>query len=238
MPSGSHSGSHGGGGGSHFGGGSSSGGSGGGRRRYGRSYGGHRTIIFFGRGGVASVFSALAIFALVVAIVCTMVASGNKSSLKHIETDYLYYQDMIDDAYAKQAKGDSSYLVDGIIKSKFQSDTCDKWYVTYYFLDKDGEKVDGYTYSIYTWDQVRGLDAGEIIKLAVDSNPITQDTDSINVDYKNTTLEDDGEYVEILKIRNIMKTVAISLYIVAGALLVCSYIKGRKHEQNNTDTTY
>jgi hypothetical protein len=126
MPSGSHSGSHGGGGGSHFGGGSSSGGSSGGRRRYGRSYGGHRTVIFFGRGGVASFFSALAIFALLVAIVCTMGASGNKSALKSIESDYLYYQDMIDDAYARQAKGDSSYLVDGIIESKFQSDTCDK----------------------------------------------------------------------------------------------------------------
>lgn len=232
MPSGSHSGSHGGGGGSHFGGGGSSSGSSGGGRRHGRPYGRHSTVIFFGRGGVSSVFAVLAIFALIFAIVCTTIASGNKSYLKQIEADYMYYQDMIDDAYARQALGDGSYLVDGVIVSKFQSDSCDKWYVTYYFLDQNDKPVKGYTYSIYTWDQVKDKDAGDVIKLAVDSNPITQDTDSINVDYKNTTLKDDGEYAKLLKTRNIMKTAAISLYIVTGALLVVSVIKGKK---NNAD---
>jgi hypothetical protein len=231
MPSGSHSGSRGGGGGSHFGGGSSSGSSGGGRW-HGRPHGRHVSIVFFGR-RVSSAFVALAVFALFLAIVCTLGVSGDKSYLQQIESDYMYYQDMIDDAYDKQILGDSSYLVDGVIISKFQSDTCDKWYVTYYFLDKDGEKVDGYTYSIYTWNQVKDMDPGDIIKLAVDSNPITQDTDSINVDYKYTTLEDDGEYAQLLKKRKIMKTAAISLYIVAGALFISSIIKGSKKEDSD-----
>lgn len=235
MPSGSHSGGHGGGGGSHFGGGGSSSGSHGGSgssRNHGYRNG--RSVVFFGRGyhrrymysGAHSAFSiliAIGIFALVIGSLVLLTMGGNNKDLKNIEADYLYYQDMIADAEEKLAQGDDSYFVDGIIISKFKNDNCDKWYVTYYFLDNQGKKVEGYTYSIYTWEQVKDMDNGDIIKLAVDTNPITQDTDSINLDYKNTTLNDDGEYIKIIKSKENTQRVGI-IALVIGGLLVAGAI--------------
>ena len=235
MPSGSHSGGHGGGGGSHFGGGGSIGGShgGGSSSSRNRGYRNGRTVYYFGTGyhrrymygGAYTAFSllrAIGIFLLVMGLVVLLTLTGHNSQLKNIEADYLYYQDMISDAEEHLAEGDDSYFVDGIIVSKFKNEKCDKWYITYYFFDKDNKKVDGYTYSIYTWEQVKDMDNGDIIKLAVDSKPITQDTDSINVDYKNTSLMDDGEYVKIVKSKKNTRNVAIIFICIATTLIGAS----------------
>ncbi len=247
MPSGSHSGGHGGGGGSHFGGGGSSGGShSGGGSSHNRGYRNGRTVYYFGRGygrrymysGAYSAFSilrAIGIFLLVMGLVVLLTLTGYNSQLKNIKADYLYYQDMIEDAEEKLAQGDDSYFVDGIIISKFKNDNCDKWYITYSFLDKDGRVVEGYTYSIYTWEQVKDMDNGDIIKLAVDSKPITQDTDSINVDYKNTTLMDDGEYAKIVSNKKNTRNVSIVFICIAVALIGSSIIIRVKASKKVTD---
>ena len=236
MPSGSHSGGHGGGG-SHFGGGGSSGGSHGGGSFGGRNrgYRNGRTVYYFGRGynrcymygGAYTAFSllrAIGIFMLVIGVVILFTLSGYNSQLKNIKADYLYYQDMISDAEEHLANGDDSYFVDGVVISKFKNSGCDKWYITYYFLDKDGKRVEGYTYSIYTWEQVKDMDNGDIIKLAVDSKPITQDTDSVNVDYKDTSLMDDGEYAKIVRHKKNTRNASIILISIAVGLIAISII--------------
>ena len=258
MPSGSHSGGHGGGGGSHFGGGGSSGGShsGGGFNSRNRGYRNGRTVYYFGSGyhrrymygGAYTAFSllrAIGIFLLVLGLVVLLTLTSYNSQLKNIKADYVYYQDMIADAEEHLANGDDSYFVDGKVISKFKNSECNKWYITYSFLDKDGRVVEGYTYSIYTWEQVKDMDNGDTIKLVVDSKPITQDTDSINVDYKNTSLMDDGEYAKIVKNKRNTRNVSIVFICIAVTLIGSSIIikikaskKALEDGQDNTNSSY
>ena len=248
MPSGSHSGGHGGGGGSHFGGGGSSGGShsGGGFSSRNRGYRNGRTVYYFGSGyhrrymygGAYTAFSllrAIGIFLLVMGLVVLLTLTSYNSQLKNIKADYLYYQDMISDAEEHLANGDDSYFVDGKVISKFKNSNCNKWYITYSFLDKDGRVVEGYTYSIYTWEQVKDMDNGDIIKLAVDSKPITQDTDSINVDYKYTSLMDDGEYAKIVNNKKNTRNASIGFICIAVTLIGLSIIIRIKASKKVTD---
>jgi hypothetical protein len=227
MPSGSHSGGHGGGGGSHFSGRGSSSRGGGGGRRYGR--GGGR--FFFGYGQATSIFFILFVFALMAAIAFSSIAGLSKEKVGIIEADYMYYQDIIEDANESAESGDTSYIVEGTVVSKKQNTDTEKWYVTYYFLDGDGHKVYGYTYSVYTWDVVKDMDPGDTILLAVDSNPITQDTDSINLDYADMTLEDDGEYVVYLNNYKTYNTLSIVLYVASAMLIVVGIIARKKKEE-------
>ena len=86
------------------------------------------------------------------------------------------------------------------VKDKFYNQSAGKWYVTYVFKTTDGsEWVEGYTYSVYDNTEAYAFVIGQNIELAVNSNPITTDTDSIPTDYKNMPLEKDGEYTNTKK---------------------------------------
>ena len=206
MPSGSHGG---GGGGSHFGG--SSGGShfgGGSGRHFGGSYYHgprrpgrapiHFHFFYFGgrRYSVASddrsnIFGMIfgCIICLFFAVVMGFSIGSATNSVKKIENDYLYYQDMI--AYAEEH---TEYQVTANVQTFFENEDCGKYYVTYYFYTASSQRVDGYTFSIYTYNQAKTIKQNGTILLAVDEYPVTTQTDSINMDYKNLPLSEDGEY--------------------------------------------
>lgn len=191
MPSGSHSGSFG----SHSSGGSSFGGS----HHSGGSHssgGGFGTIFFFGsrsynfknKWAVILIFAAF--FLLIVAFSLVASAASAKELIQKTETDYDYYQNMI-----TFAEKNEDYLVTGKVKDKFFNQSAGKWFVTYIFKTTDGtEWVEGYTFSVYSANEAYNFIIGQDIELAVNSNPITKDTDSIPMDYKNMSLEKDGEY--------------------------------------------
>lgn len=248
MPSGSHGG---GGGGSHFGGssGGSHFGSSSGGNRYGGLYNGPRQVgrapirfYYFGWGGryyainsadrrnvFSQIFAALIVLFISVFICVTSVVSSN-ASIRKIESDYIYYQDMI--AYAEEH---NELLVTGTVKTKFLNEDVGKYYITYYFLDQNGEKVDGYTFSIYTYDEVKNVHSGDDIELAVDSNPITQDTDSINLDYKDMPLSKDGEYESLKngKITSIL--VSVSMLVLFETVIVISLVKQLKNNAQQVE---
>ena len=221
MPSGSHGGS----GGSHFGGGgASSGGGWSGGSSGGWSSGSSRpprpmNIWFFGRhyhisAGNSSKVSAfvpyiiICIFALFMSVL--FLVSGN-SQIEKIQVDRAYYLDMIENA-----ENDSDYLKYGVVKDKFYEEDCKKWYFTYEIPTDDGGTLPGHTFYVYTMEEVNQYHIGDTLAFAVNSKIVTEDTDSVNMGYKDIPLENDGEYINA---RN-MKAWSIVFICIASTLIV------------------
>ena len=247
MPSGSH----GGGGGGHFGGGGFSssggshfsGGSSGGSGFRGGSNRGPRTFVFFGRSysvssGVASVLSMLAMFfmfVLMFLIVTGVILGDNNNKLAKIKADYNYYQAMIVDA-----ENNPDLQKTAVVTDKFYNESAKKWYYTYRIKDT---LVDGYTFSLYDDTEIKHYSIGKEIPVAVDRIPVTPSTDSIPMDYKNTILDQDGEYVMIKKSAGnmgiiIAVLVAIELGLVAAfVMVIIKKIKKPKEQEKVTETS-
>jgi type II secretory pathway pseudopilin PulG len=241
MPSGSHGGGHGGshsGGGSRggYGGGSSFGGSrsgsfGGG---YGHGFGrwsrprhfyfGHRHFYISGGRSRAISGAGLVIgIAIFFAVIGLMGIMGADSRIKQIKTDYAYYQSM-----AQLASEDSNYKTTAKVTGKFQSDTCDRWYITYEidFMESGvAKKLSGFSYSVYILGTAPAV--ASIIDVALDcpSAEITRDTDSVPMDYLGMPITNDGEYVNELGTKQNMSFAfygslgAIALAVLVGAVL-------------------
>lgn len=218
MPSGSHGGSRG----SHSSGGSSFGGGSSGGRRGGSSHGIHlgmgRHYIFIGGSRYAiptklswvstlsGILLVIGFFALIIGIISLPEAN---QSISKIKEDYRYYQNMI-----SYAESHYEYEVMGTITDYFYNADCERYYITYSFT-KNGYTVEGYSFSVYTRDEVFRIHIGDNIRLAVNSNPVTPNTDSIPMDYKDMPLSKDGEYLKALEARNF----GLTLSIVGGASL-------------------
>ena len=239
MPSGLHGGS---GGGSHFGGGASGGGfhsSGGGN---GFHFRGPRTFIFFGHHYYFSsqtmqklsailffvIFSAFFVFFGGVSI------ASAKNNLSKIEIDYLYYQDMIE-----TARSNPALVRDGYVVSHFYNEDAKKWYFVYK-IEKDdyetGESIwlQGWTYSVYSRDEINSIAVGSVVEIAVDSPIVDKNTDSIPTDFKTKKLSDDGEYLSAQKslstgIIILVISSALTIGLIVG--LVLTAIKNAKKEE-------
>lgn len=237
MPSGSHStsgGSHSSGG-SSFGGGSSfSGGHRGGGWHHGR--GPYRRGRVYVNGRELGPLGSIIFFAVFLVIFCGIwLAVGavmlvtRQKNLEKCEADYKYYQNMI--LVAEQAKknGDSGFFVTGIVTGKFKSEYKNKWYLSYDFPANRVVSYPGETYAIYDFEDVKNIIPNETtILLVADSRKLTSTTDTIEYSYKNTTLEDDGYYLET-KTSNI--PVVILCFVVGigcGILFISQIIKNAK----------
>ena len=238
MPSGLHGG---GGGGSHFGGDASGGfGSSGGGNGFNMR--GPRTFIFFGHSyyfsshamqKISMIFFFVIFSAFFVFFGGVSIASA-KNNIAKIEIDYVYYQDMIEDAEANPIK-----LRDGIVVSHFYNENAKKWYFVYK-VQKDDYDVDesvwleGWTYSVYTREQINAIGVGSVVEIAVDSPIVDKNTDSIPIDFKTKKLSDDGEY---LSAKSSLTTgtivLVISSMVTIGLIvgLVLTIIKNAKKEK-------
>lgn len=260
MPSGSHrggrSGSHSSGGsrsGSSFSGGFSSRSSFGGSHYRGGSYHGghhhhHRPFrIHFGRryyvygSGTSSVFGllgALFIFALMFTFCFSAVRNGHSYNIDLIQEDYSYYQHVI--SYAKTHK-DEGYIVNATVTDRFYNEDADKYYITYVVKNEQGRTIlDGYTYSCFTRSEAFSYQIGGTIEIAVNSVPITSETDSINTSYYGMAIEKDGEY---LAAKNAFRNTTIVYVIcvlvdiaIAGIFFVLLFKKAIPENGTSTST--
>lgn len=213
MPSGSHGGSH---GGSHSSGGASWGGSSrgsssGGMHGGGGHYSPRRPMRFhWGRsiwvmpgekvstlGTYVLVFFVLGLFLFGLGFF----VSTSYKDLEVIKVDRAYYLDMIE-----YAENNPEYMKKGTITDWFYNDSANKWYFTYQipysagYKDSEGNaNLEGYTYSVYDFDDRASYRIGTEQSFAVNNKTVTETTDSINIDYKNIPLEDDGEYKSVKK---------------------------------------
>ena len=198
MPSGSHGGSSG----SHSSGGSSFGG--GGSSSSGSSYGGSRSsrphfrwhghVYYYSAGASFLVvfINAILMFALITTIAGFFIIPQEKKDVKKIEEDYYYYQSIIDMGYFTTAKVDDIFCHKGY----------DKYYITYTIdIPSTLKDLEGYSYSVYTREQAFALLQQGTITVALNRPVanITENTDSIPIDYKNMPMENDYEYVMALK---------------------------------------
>ena len=223
MPSGSHGGGR---GGHSFGG-----------ARFGRSstprftsshrhdnhYSPHR-YIFFRRSYTAGSVTSFLVFCLVL---CLVVFLTQQSKINQIKSDQLYYFNMIETAEPNQ-------YMNAIVTNQFEGDG-GKFYITYK-LDISGYDLwyeDGYTYSIYTVEEASEIFRRGEIRIVVDRLPLTRDTDSINADYMNFDLSDDGSYIEATRLRT-------TVLIIGGILILAiigssSYYLKNKYSQLLSD---
>lgn len=252
MPSGSHGG---GGGGSHRGGGASFGGGGGSRggsSRHGSGY--HRsTIIMWGWGGrryhlntkwsntVRSLSFLLVFSVIFMGLGLIQLMNGN-SFIKQIKVDYYYYQDMIERALPENNADYMSYRRTATIIDHYYNEDCEKWWFKYSFELDNGDMQTGWTYSLYTREQLNQpeyqIDA--TITIAVASKNVTANTDSVPMDYYQMPLERDGEYVKAqsqkqLGIILLSTAGAVFVLIVAGQAIIMA--KYKESGQPKDDTT-
>lgn len=243
MPSGSHGGSHG----SHHSGGSShssSHHSGGGSRGVLRG----PSMIFIGHGRrvavparfswistLIGVFAVFIMFGLFFSIPLTIVFNDQ---LDKIKTDYLYYQNMISYAEEEYAKGNENFIQDGYITDAFYNEDAHRWYYTYAIPYGNGQILEGYTFSVYTFEEIIKFHINDPIKIAVNSYPVTSLTDSIPMDYKDIPLSNDGEYLESVTMRNvsaIVLSVSCGLIVANILLYVAMAVKTKKDIDSKTN---
>lgn len=237
MPSGSHGGSSG----SHGGGGSSGGNWS--SRSSGSSLSYRRTTpihwVWHGRTYYVPVssgsafqgwFSAIFIV-LVFAIISTLLVISGSSNINKIKTDRDYYIHMIE-----KAEQNENYKKEGTIKDIFYNEDCGKWYFTYE-IPYSGGVLEGYTYSVYSESEIYEFEIGETLYFAVNNQNVNKDTDSINMEYKNIPIENDGEYISAKK-TIITTSVLLATFIIVDIVLVILTIrKIKKHVMMSADTS-
>lgn len=238
MPSGSHGGHHG----SHRGGGSSFRGS---SFRSGRSSSRRparpMTLFFFGRHYYVPVEKAsvirglysLAFTILIFVAIFLVPLFSLKADIDKIKVDREYYIAMIENA-----EQDSDYLKTAKVTDKFYHEDFKKWYITYTIQTDDGQALNGYTFSVYTFDEVNQFVIGQEVPVAVNSKEVTLQTDSITMDYKDIPLESDGEFIQDSKQIKVLMTLSIlggtasvTIIVVATVLL---FKRMKKNELEKT----
>ena len=159
-------------------------------------------------------------------------------AIQLVKDDHAYYAKMIEHA------NDNQYMYAEVI-NKFQGEG-GKYYITYN-LQVDNHNLwyeDGYTYSIYTMEEASAIYRSGRIAIVVDRLPLTSNTDSINADYLDFDITDDGTYIEASRTRTII-LVAGSVMIIILVGLIYEYFKvmftyqvNSNHEANQSSNSH
>ena len=168
--------------------------------------------------------------------------SNVNASLDEITTSYYYYQDMID--YAKQ---NTAYQMKGVVKGIYQDyNYDDAWYLKYTVYSPNNRYqtyVTDYTFSVYTESDIAHIRLGDEIMIAVDS-PLPPIYDSIDMNYGNTTLNEDPEYqLYKQKKKNLTKTFTIygiiagSIFAIAMTFAIKAAIKKAKNGDDSLESS-
>ncbi len=237
MPSGR------GGSGGHFGGGSFGGSRGGGHfgGSRGSSFSGpsfhwhgwhHPHVMFFfgrpvymsaGRTGASSILGVFIVLAIIAAVFLGIGWSSYNEDLDVIRADYAYYYNMAAEA-AENEEYQEWATVDRIEAYDLGSG---KYCIYYHFYTSSGYKVDGFSFYVYSHADATNLKKDGEVLLALDTpnDAIVATTDSIPLDYMNTSLEDDAEYLDYLSTRDgFRKATYIAIGITAALIVVAVLI--------------
>lgn len=248
MPSGSHGGSRG----SHSSGGSSRGSSSSssssrmsssyshGRRvsHHSSYYHGHHHHHHHHGGGIVitskyAVFIFLIILASIFTFVFITSLNHNNQFLKKIETDREYYIGMIERAELNP----DQYVKEGKITGLFNNDACNKWYIEYEIPTSTGGRLEGYTFSVYEYEEIKQYHVGQILEFAVDTPVVTSSTDSINMGYKDIPLENDGEYQDAKSTVTLMWVLTIASCTTIFGLFIGMFKKMKREKENEESKT-
>lgn len=140
-----------------------------------------------------------------------------QSQMNLIEDDHDYYCNLV-----RYAILHPDFQKTGEITGKFENRACRKWYLTYSLQTDSGQTLEGYTYSLYSREEIFEFEIGEEIQLAVDAKVVTLSTNSINMDYLDIPIENDGEYI----LANGLKKTSMIFMIVMFCLSAGSFVAG------------
>lgn len=249
MPSGSRAGSSG----SHFGSssgshfrGSSRGGSsshshdGPGMRMGPHHHGGGITFVGFFKHGIYTTIGVCAFLFVVMIAVCLGCRSsvvGYQQKINVIKADHSEYIKMIERA-EKNPEYQTTAYVTGRRLGKG-----DKWFVDYeirFTANGKNEVLNGYTYPIYSFDEIDEFTVGDeiIVALNCKNTEINGSTDSVNMDYKNYGYKADGEYIyyrgNIRNLNIIIAVIAVALSSIIVICIVCAIVSAKRKKNQET----
>ncbi|MBS7400921.1 MAG: hypothetical protein KIG16_00195 [Eubacteriales bacterium] len=161
-------------------------------------FGGHHVYLDSGRASTVSVLGVLIAIAVIVTIFLAFgwLGSGNdvneyQEEMNRIESDYDKYHKM-----AEYADEHSEYTTHGDVKYFEEYPGSGKYCIFYAFDTPNGRVEDGSSYYVYTKAEAEELKAyGVDLALEERHSISNRYTDSVPLGYKDTTLEDDAEYV-------------------------------------------
>lgn len=203
-----------------------------GLRRPFRIHFGTRVYVF---GSKVALFIPFILFMAVLIIISSTRVSFCEDYIKNIKVDYAYYHQMI-----LNAEQNPEYMKQGTVIDKFYNDDAGRWYYTYEIERENGFPLEGYTYSVYTNEQIASVIIDSPILIAINKTEVDLQTDSIPIDFKNFNYKDDGEYIEYskdLKSAKLKKIVywLIEIALIGGAVLYM--VKTKKREDLEAQET-
>lgn len=243
---GGRSGGPGGGGRSHFGGSSLSSG--------GRSHsssssnrgGGHRHSHHHGGGILVHIFPKLntrgstailvSIFFFFIGIMMGISVSTTIKQINFIKQDYNNYQVMIENAMNNPALTRTAVVTEKYIGNG------GKWYIRYeYDLDNSKQRAYDESFAHYTKEELSNYKVGQTeIVIVTESSYVDEYTITIPMDYYNSGVENDGEYIELIKKRNTFIMFDTITFVVAGLVMflgIKTYIKYKNKETEEVEQT-
>lgn len=195
-------------------------------RRPFRIHFGSRVYVF---GNKVSLFIPFILIALFFIFMTSSMVSYNESYIKNIKVDYVYYHQMI-----ATAEANPEYVKNATVTDKFYNEDALKWYFTYKVdILNSSMDLEGYTYSVYTSNQIAQISSGDSIKVAVNEANVGLLTDSIPMDFKNFDYKDDGEYIQSKKALDKAKTMNFAAWLAEIAFvvgLITYLVKTKKKE--------
>jgi len=212
----------------------------------------HRGGIHIYHGGPVNPFAVLISFAFFFIFLFGVLFFVNMSSrsvyednLNIIEQDYNYYQEMI-----SYAEDHPEYQVVGVIDAIKYDSEFGSYYIdySYHYGHNDFFKNTQSTFATYSFDDIKSLnlEKGAPILLAIEDTDIDMFTDSIDMAYKNVSLEEDPEYKLALKKiahkKNMTKIFGAILAGIVVITIVISFLiikknKNKKVEETGSSTT-
>lgn len=199
-------------------------------------HGGGVMIHFHGRLGAGSVFFILAAVALFFTLIVGLALVGQNTALKTIEQDYFNYQTMIENTMHNPA-----YRREALVTEKYEG-AGGKWYIRYeYELDTMNETAYDESFAHYTKEQLSSYIVGQTkIIIVTEESVVSEYTTTIPLDYYESGVENDGEYIEIKEFKNTLTIVVIVLGALGILLIVLGVkkcIKASKKEESGNNTT-
>lgn len=183
-----------------------------------------------------SLLAMLVFFMVILSIVGGVIMNNANKDISVIKSDFEKYHSMIE-----YAENNPEYLVEGKVTGIYTDEGFTKYYYTYEFETATGAKVEGYTFYLYTLENLKSLNIAKNspVTLAVDTSPITLSTDSIPLDFKNFNLEDDEEYTKAQsssKTGKMMLSICASVGGVGLIVAIIVFFTSKKSEKEQPQT--
>ncbi|MCQ2381987.1 MAG: hypothetical protein MJ054_01645 [Clostridia bacterium] len=169
-------------------------------------FGGRQVYLGTGRASAVSILGVLIIIAIIATVVmgigwaaCKDDYNEYADKVKTIEADYKTYHEMANFAFSNP-----SWQGQGKVTSSDEFEHSGKYCIYYTFEAGNGEIVgDGYSFYVYDYATVLELKKNGVqLALECPYEKSNGRTDSVPLNYKDTTLQDDAEYLAYVELRD------------------------------------